>query len=232
MKKSTWICLSTMGFAALLLFAACGDSGPSLKDTAYWHAKLAKGDPDAIKELAAEGEAALPTLQTLLQDSNETVVQNAAMAMGELGSAAAPAVPALLDAMGRYPGNAYIAQTLEELKSAAVPAMVEVLEGSDPEMKRQVAKLVGGVGTDGLPALPALIAILGGDDPDPAKLEAIGATAAISVKAVNGDALPVLKSMQAKGGELAIYAGRAIKRIEHALEFAAKLAAEEAAAGN
>jgi len=226
MKKHAWLAVAV---AALLLFAACGDGGPSLKDTAYWQAKFAKGDPDAIKNLAAEGAAALPTLEALLQDPDELVVQNAAMAMGELGDVAAPAVPALLDAIGRYPGNPFLAQTLEELKGAAVPAMIEVLQGNDPAMKKQMATILVGVGEAGEIAIPALIAVIEGDDPDPVRLEAIGAVGALSVKAVNGDALPTLKALQEQGGELAIYAGRVIKRIEHAIEFAAKLEAEKAA---
>jgi HEAT repeat protein len=228
MIKPRIVRLSSVALTALLLLAACGEGSTTVKDTAYWRAKFAQGDSEAIKALGAEGAAALPTLEALLRDDSETVVQTAAMAMGDLGASAAPAVPALLDAMGRYPGNAFIAQTLKELKGAAVPAMVEVLQGSDPDMKKQVATIAATLGAAGEPALPALIAILNGGDPDPVKLEAIGAVAAISVKLVNGDALPVLAQMKAAGGELAIYAERAIKRIEHAIEYAAKLAAEKA----
>ncbi len=220
---------STLALAALLLLAACGDSSPSLKDTAYWQAKFAKGDPDAIQALAEEGAAALPTLRTLLQDENETVVQGAAMAMGEMGAEAAPAVPGLIAALRRFPGQPFVAQTLKELKEVAVPAMIEALEGDDPELKKQVAMLIRGTGAVHAPALPALIAILEGSDPDSVKLEAIPAVAAISVKLVSADALPILKRIKASGGENALYAGRAIDRIEHAIKFAAKLEAEKAA---
>jgi len=218
MQKSVWL-------LAVLLLVACSDRVPEVKDAAYWQGKFAKGDSEAMKALSAEGAAALPTLQTLLQDESETVVQNAAMTLGDLGADAAPAIPALLDAMGRFPGNPFIAQTLKELKSAAVPAMIEVLKGDNAELKAQVAKVIGGVGTEGEPALPVLIDILEGNDPDPVKLEVIGAVAAISVKAVNGDALPTLKALKARGGELATYADRAIRRIEHKIELEAKIAA-------
>lgn len=225
MKNTIWI-------VALLCLVACserqsGGGGGAGGSSASWQSRFAKGDSEAMKELAAKGPAALPILEQLLQDDSETVVQNAAMTMGDLGLAAAPAVPALLEAMGRFPGNPFVAQTLKELKTEAVPAMVKVLQGSNTDLKREVAKIVGATGVAGEPAIPALISILEGSDPDPVKLEAIGAVAAISVKVANGDALPILKQIKSSGGELATYAERAIRRVEHAIEYAAKLAAEK-----
>jgi len=230
MKKHAWI---PFPLVALLLLAACSDAAPVKKDQAYYRARFAKGDAEAMRELSALGVSALPTLTALLQDDSEIVVQSSAMVLGDLKAEAAPAVPALLDALQRFPTNHFLAQTLKELKGEAVPAMLVVLKGSAaPEFKKQVVKLVGGVGTAGEPAIPVLIGILESSAPDPLKLEAIGSVAAISVKCVLGDALPVLKKIKEGGGDLAKYADRAIRRIEHKIELEAKIAAERAAAGN
>lgn len=222
MKNTIWL-------VTLLLLVACSDRQSGDGGATSWQARFAKGDGEAMKELAAKGPAALPILEQLLQDQSETVVQSAAMTMGDLGDAAAPAVPALLDALGRFPGNPFLAQTLNGLKAEAVPAMVEVLKGSNPDQKAAVAKVLATVGEDGAPALLVLIGLLEGSEPDKVKEQAIAAVAAISVKTVDGDGLPALKALEAKGGELGTYAHNAIRRIEHAIEFAAKLAAEEAA---
>lgn len=220
--------ISALVLGALLVLAACGDtSSPAGRSIDAWRAKLAQGDSTAIDELGTLKAGAIPVIQTLLGDKDEVVVQSAAMAADEIGEAAAPLVPYLLAAMKRFPGQANVEQTLKGLKGAAIPAMVEALSSSDAAYKKEVAKLVGLMGTDAAPALPPLIAILEGGDPHDVKMEAIGSVAAISVKISSGDALPVLRDIQAAGNDLSLYAGRAITRIEHKLEQDAKIAAEE-----
>lgn len=222
MKTSVWL-------LAALLLVACSERKPAVRDTAYWQGKYAKGDSEAMKALAAEGAKALPTLKALLQDQSVTVVQNAAMTMGDLGAVAAPAIPDLIQALGRFPDNPFLRQTLKGLGGEAVPAMVDALKTGSPEQRAAVANVLAGVGDAGEPALPVLISILESGGPDKVVEEAIAATAAISVKAVRGDALPALEALKAKGGDLGTYANNAIRRIEHAIKQAAKIAAENAA---
>lgn len=213
--------------ACLFLVSACGNGEPGLDDTAYWRGRLATGDADAIDALVKKGPSALPLLETLLADTNRTVVATTALVVQQLGSMGETAAPALIAALRRFPDLPAVAQALKSMKGDAVPYLIQALEDNDPSIQRQAAKLLTGAGKVTTPALPALIRVLESERADDAfKGEAILAVASISVVGARGDALPALREIVQRGGDLATNANYAIRRIEHAIKQAAKVAAE------
>lgn len=151
--------LAGLALVALFLLPACSDRGPhSLNDVTYWRVKLSHGE--GIDEIVAQGSAAVPLLNTLLADSNEYVVQHAAMAVQQIGASAAGTVPAMVNALIRYPGQPYVTQALKAMKGDAVEHLVPFLSDGDAEVQKQAIEALNGIGPAAEPAVEPLLRIV------------------------------------------------------------------------
>jgi HEAT repeat protein len=107
-----------------------------------------------------EGKSAAE-LEAMLRGGDATAQAQGALGLSKLGPAAAPAVPALIDAL-KSPQtlvrqNAALA--LGEVgpgAKAAVPALAEALRDREWVVRRQAAVALGRLGPDARPAVPAL----------------------------------------------------------------------------
>ncbi len=133
----------------------------------------AVSDPErAVREastlaLGAYGPGALPALTGFLVHSDKYVRRNAVWAIGKIGPAARPALPALCQALRDDDARtaAGAAQALGNMAAAAapaVPALVEAMRGTNVVLCRLAAKALSQVGP---PALDALTANLRHHDP-------------------------------------------------------------------
>lgn len=150
--------LTGLALGALLLLPACNDRGPHpLSDTQYWRVKLSNGE--GIDEVVAQGRAAVPLLSTLLGDTNEYVVQYAAMAAQQIGIEAAGTTPAMINALIRFPDQPYVTQALKTMKGDAVEHLVPLLDDSAVEVRTQAIKALNGIGAPAASALEPLLRI-------------------------------------------------------------------------
>jgi len=142
----------------VLLLPGCGDTGPhSLSDTQYWRARFSQGE--GIATVVKQQGAAVPLLTALLADSNESVVQTAAMAVQQIGRPAAATVPALLAALARFKDQAFVVAAIKEMQEAAVPHLVPLLESKDREEQARAVKALNGIGPEAAPAIEPLLEI-------------------------------------------------------------------------
>jgi HEAT repeat protein len=114
--------------------------------------------PEGSKDLAPK--LARPLLEALA-DHDETVRQNAALALGRLGPAAASCVPALIEALGDEFGavrsNAAAAVgAIGANPEKAVPRLIEALGDPDAVTRRATAGALGRFGPRAASAVPAL----------------------------------------------------------------------------
>jgi hypothetical protein len=124
---------------------------------------LSSSDLDVMREssraLARLGEPAARALAAEVRDRQSTA---AAWALGEMGAAAAPAVPALADALGS--GRKHLrkaaAQALAKLGQTAAPALPALVRAlaADPEddVRREVPPALASIGKP----LPEVMAVL------------------------------------------------------------------------
>lgn len=217
--------------AAALLIAACDSRSsptPSSSGGGTWEERLKKGQKSAIEELAAQGSDGIKTVNRLLAHDDVQVVGMAALVTKKMGAAGEQTLGALVAALGRFPDQAFVKQAIKYRKAAAIPHIVQALKTSDVQMQEQAAKLLsGGLAEHGEPAVDPLIVVLQSNAPDKTKVEVMGALASIGIPA-DKRARPVLLEIQAKGGKLSTYAGRAVKRLDSAHAWKAKRDAIEA----
>lgn len=114
-------------------------------------------------ELGRAGRSAIPSLIRALGDDDADVRRSAAKALGENGSRAASAVPALVDAVkNRSP---LASEALVQIGPAAIPPLVEMLKSTEWRTREVVSRALGGMGTDAAPATQDLAAALEGGSP-------------------------------------------------------------------
>jgi CubicO group peptidase (beta-lactamase class C family) len=115
---------------------------------------------------ATASAADMSALIGALKDSDPLVRENAAIALGRLGSAARQAVDPLVKALGDEDlyvrGTAAVA--LGRIGAAAVPALVRALADENGEVRRSAAIALGRLGASARGAIPALIAGLADRD--------------------------------------------------------------------
>lgn len=144
--------LASAVLVGALLTACGGDSGgTSVKSAGSYRERFAKGDGSAINELAAKGEAAVPTLVTLLGDNEEIVVQCAAMTLKKLDHVGPSAVGALFVALEKFPTNPNIVDAIKKHRKSAAGEIVRVIKTGSPEAKARAVKLINGIGWRGQP---------------------------------------------------------------------------------
>jgi HEAT repeat protein len=147
---------------------------------------------------------ATAVLEAMLRAADVTGACQAAVALGELGSDARQAVPALVAALGRDDADTRraAAAALGRIGPGAIPALLEVLtsgnksfspeptatasSGPEPTTTRTRREAAEALGAIGIPAIPALIEALG--DPGPpvrrAAARALGRLGPAAKKAV------------------------------------------------
>lgn len=106
----------------------------------------------------ATADEALPALIARLKDHDESVVGQAAKALGRYKDARA-AGP-LLDVFRRH--HFEVEHALKEIGAAAEPALLERIDDSDASVRRQVIGLLGEIGTE--KSEPVLTKLSNSDD--------------------------------------------------------------------
>ncbi len=157
-RRETMIALAELGPKAAALEdvmrdgLADADHEASLRAaSALWHAT---GDARAALPPLIEG-LGMPGVRWL-----------AALILGEIGTEAEPAIPALLDAMTREvvhrPGRtpACAAQALARVGPRAVPGLVKLLDHRDLSVRASAAHALAGQGSLAAPAVPGLCRLL------------------------------------------------------------------------
>ena len=112
---------------------------------------------NALVLLRAGRDLSLTALTILLKDENATTRQRAARVLGRMGPAAAPAVPALIEAARISPADGSIANALAEIGSDALPAVLATLQGAPAPDAERLLSLLRGFGK---PAIPVLLEAL------------------------------------------------------------------------
>jgi HEAT repeat protein len=148
---------------------------------------------------ATAGERDVASLARQLKDADAHKASEAAQALRALGKDAAPAVPALVEALSdrRSPVNepfpvrptvgSYAGEALVAIGAPAVPALVERLNSRDVGVRRAALWRLQEIGEPAKAAVPRMKALVE-NDPSPAiKLAALGAYFAAAPK---DDALP------------------------------------------
>lgn len=124
----------------------------------------------AIRAIAAVGPDALtdalPSLIAATEDEEESVALQAASTIGEFGTAAAAAAPALISALwtGDVRKRAIAGASLLRMGSAAVPGLIQSLTHPSPEVRGKATQLLGRLGGVAESAIPSLQNLL--SDPD------------------------------------------------------------------
>lgn len=213
MRRITFLS-ALVAVGALLLLPACSDRGPhSLSDTSYWRVKFSNGQ--GIKTVVEQGAAAVPLLNTLLADANENVVQYAAMAAQQIGAQASGTVPAMVNALVRFPDQAYVTQALRDMGGASVDHLVPLLSDSDVEVKKQAIQTLNGIGAPAAPALEPLLLIAEDQSvPTETRQMALVAIGSIGEKAVS--AMARINEIALKEDVMRKHAAMTNKRLKYA----------------
>lgn len=159
--RSTPVLLAGLLVVFGLLVPACGgDSTPSLNDVDYWRVQFSKGQSMDI--VVNQGSSAVPLLRRLLGDSNRGIVQTAATVAQQIGEPAAATMPALLDALERFPKHPFILAAIKAMKGSAVPYLLPMLDSSTEPVKTVGVELLNGIGAEAAPAIEPLMKIVEG----------------------------------------------------------------------
>src|SRR5205823_4227922 len=139
--------------ARLAAAAALGDIGPAARDAIPALAEAMKKDTElqvreeAALALGGSGQAAaVPPLIDVLNGDDEDVRRLAALALGEIGPAARPAIPSLIKALRAdkdYRVRFHAAEALGRMgpeAKVAIPALREALKDDRPEVSNAAAE--------------------------------------------------------------------------------------------
>jgi len=134
--------------AATALFAALEDGSESVRHAAAQALARLTSDPRDV-----------PRLAKALGNDDPYVAAFAAWTLGNLGEAAAEAVPALAGSLARERTDAVVAAALARIgpaAEAAVPVLVEALASADPDRRFRAARTLGRIGPAAAGAVPLL----------------------------------------------------------------------------
>lgn len=137
---------------------------------------LASGVPQTLARLGTES---LPVLLETLHSNNLALRNSTVIALGQLGAAAQPAIPKLIELLSVTKGTqrTTVMSVLERMGDVSLPFLIKALDQA--EGRRAVIETLGRYGPRGKAAIPALVKLL--DDPDPG----VRALAALSYRYIN-----------------------------------------------
>jgi HEAT repeat protein len=114
------------------------------------------------------GRQALPPLMTVLTNPQSPLRGCAALSLSLLGTNALPAVPILIEYLQATTDLALCATTslgkLQQEPHLVVPALINTLQDSRPEIRCAAARALGQFGDQARPAQPALVNLLSDTD--------------------------------------------------------------------
>ncbi len=123
---------------------------------------------EALGRIGPDAKAAIPDLIAAMGDPDSRVRAEAARALGGIGPDAAAAIPDLVRLLTRShpaPAAEWAKESLTQIGTPAVPALLEVLRNDDPGACIAAIEALGKLGPRSSPSLPRLIACL--HDPSP-----------------------------------------------------------------
>jgi HEAT repeat protein len=170
------------------LFEALSDSREGVR----WSAA------DALSKMDLAGLGAVAQLATALRSPDSYVRGFAAWTLGNLGSAARDAVPALVQALGETEGAPTVEAALARIGPAAaeaVPALVLDLQHKDAGRRWRAARTLGRLGPAARAAVPGLVDAL--HDPE----EMVRAHAARALGRIGLEARPAAAALQRATGD-------------------------------
>jgi HEAT repeat protein len=115
---------------------------------------------DAIRALAPNGTAAIPVLESALNDRSEANAREAATALGKFGRQALPALSSLEHAASNSADPSTRMATIEALKHIGpegLPAIENAVGDSDAQVRDYAIALLGSYGRAGVPALASFL---------------------------------------------------------------------------
>jgi HEAT repeat protein len=177
---------------------------------------LVQGVPP-VPEVAARKDEVVSALINALAD-NESFVRNAAAsALGEIGPAAAKAIPGLAEAI-REPDGSLATASLGKLGPAALPAIIQLMKHEEIEVRKRAAFALCEMGPAAKPALPVLWPLVREGDADVQDyagfaIEAIAPAARVELTAALEDGSPAVRVYAAHGLPKADPADRLAQRI-------------------
>jgi peptidyl-prolyl cis-trans isomerase A (cyclophilin A) len=124
-----------------------------------------------LRELGPEGKAALPALVLATKDEQPFVRVEAARALVEIGITEAE-VKDLVARLGPSDNDTalLLGEALAGLGAPALPALLELVRGSDARARKAALPVVALLGRHGAPATPHLLDLLRSDDAETQKL--------------------------------------------------------------
>jgi HEAT repeat protein len=156
---------------------AVGRIGPAAKDALPQLINSLKNDPnDGIgynltlaHALASLGPSAVGPLFDLLDEPNAYVMNTLLQALAILGPHLGDRLPAALRSnkpVVRRNALSLCARTSPSYTKAAVPALIDIIKGSDKGDRQSAVQVLTQIGPSGRPAVPALIEALKNDQQD------------------------------------------------------------------
>lgn len=119
----------------------------------------------AVQTLSKIGTPAVPALVGTLKSSDAVTRSYSATALGNMGPSAADAVPVLVQNAVSSDQDRDESSALVKIGSASVPALIQILKGTDKEAKLRAINILAQLGPRAHEAMPEVNAILNDSDP-------------------------------------------------------------------
>jgi HEAT repeat protein len=221
MQKVRWLRPAGILFVGLIACRGAGSQEALFegKPAEHWIKLLASQDMDvrihASTALMTMREKAVPPLVRAIKSDNSSARIEMIMALGWIGTAAAPAMPVLEDLLRDKSTPVRVAAASAILaidcsrRTGVLPVLIEALSPGSPAAS-MAAATIGGLGSRGAPAVPALITLLGASDEN---LRIAAATALWKIGPAAERAIPALEEVQKEGGTVGETAATALQGI-------------------
>lgn len=148
------------------IFELLGPEGaPFIPELTRWASNLREDENQEsyVESLAAIGPSALPALLSLAANSDSPARWSALMALAELGTNAAPAIPMLIASLNDPDVAVPAAMALGSIglePDRVIPALTNRLYDVDPSLRRFIMTALGDYGSDATNSLPVLLRYL------------------------------------------------------------------------
>src|SRR5262249_47893838 len=109
-----------------------------------------------LAQLGPDAAAAVKGLQKALKDDSAAVRAQVALALGSLGSAAAEAVPDMLQAAILEDNPTGVEQGIAKIGKDAVPALIKALNNTNMKIQLTAIRTLGRIGPPAQAAIPQL----------------------------------------------------------------------------